>query len=85
MEVVNLVIKILLCVGALILITVVLMQDSQGSGASAAIMGGSGNNTMSKGKARGKDAMLFRLTKIVGIVFMVLAVALVLIQKLWLN
>ncbi len=81
MEILSLIIKIVLVVFALFLIVVVLLQSGQKSGVSSAISGGSDMMFGGKKKARGKDAMLVRFTKISAIGFMVLAVALVVIQK----
>jgi len=80
MEVVNLIVKIILCVLAVFLIAVVLLQSGKGGVGSA--FGGS-DAVVGKGKARGRDAMLAKLTKIVAVVFMVLAVVLAILTRIF--
>ncbi|MBQ5956199.1 MAG: preprotein translocase subunit SecG [Clostridia bacterium] len=74
MEVLSLIIKIVLCLISLFLVVVVLLQDNEQNNT----VGGGG---VSK-KARGTSAFLAKLTKIAAITFMVLAVALVVLQRL---
>ena len=83
MDIVSLVIEIILGICAVGLIVVVLMQSSDKTGLGS--LAGETNNSLSKTKVRGKDAILSRLTKILGIVFMILAVGLVLIQRFFMN
>ena len=78
MDVVSLIIKIVLCIFSLFLIIVVLMQTGD---ANASAVTGGAEALMGKKKARGMDALLAKLTKGAGIGFMVLAVALVVIQR----
>jgi len=73
MEVVSLLIKIVLCICSLFLTIVVLLQTEE----APKTIGGGG---VSK-KSRGLDALLAKLTKVAAIVFMVLAVVLVLLQR----
>ncbi len=73
MEVVSLLIKIVLCLCSLFLVIVVLLQSEE---APKTI----GNGGISK-KARGLNALLSKLTKVAAIAFMVLAIALVLLQR----
>lgn len=81
MEVVNLIVKIILCVLAVFLIAIVLLQTGKGGVGSA--FGGSDAVVGGKSKARGRDAMLASLTKIIAIVFMVLAVALAVLTRIF--
>ncbi len=73
MDVVSLIIKIMLCLFSLFLIVVVLLQSDKAS--KTVVSGGTGK------KVRGIDALLVRLTKISAVAFMVLSVALILIQQ----
>ncbi|MGI6664644.1 MAG: preprotein translocase subunit SecG [Christensenellaceae bacterium] len=71
MDVVSLIIKIVLCLCSLFLIIVVLLQQEEGPKP----VGAGGVS-----KKRGKEAVLVRLTKISAVGFIVLALALVLLQ-----
>ena len=73
MEVVSLLIKIILCLCSLFLTIVVLLQSQEAPKTS-------GDGGISK-KARGMNVLLAKLTKIAAISFMILAIALVLIQR----
>ncbi len=77
MDVVSLVIKIVLCICSLFLIVVVLLQTDENGSANSMVSGAQA----SRSKARGIDALLSKLTKVAAVVFMVLAAALVLIQR----
>ena len=78
MEIVSLIIKIILCICSIFLIAVVLLQSGKGNVGAA--LGGM-ESVMGKSKARGRDALLAKLTKGTAIVFMVLAVAVVVIAR----
>lgn len=78
METLSLIIKIVLVVFSVFLIAVVLLQSGQNQRGN---VGGGAEAMFGKKKARGMDALLVRLTKISAVGFMVLSVALVLIQK----
>ena len=80
MDVVSLIIKIVLCLFSLFLIIVVLLQSGNKSGISCAI-GGGAEMLVGKTKARGMDAVLAKMTKIAAVGFMILAVALVVINR----
>ena len=73
MDVVSLIIKVALCLFSIFLIIVVLLQNNE-----APKTVGSGGISR---KARGLSALLAKLTKISAIGFMVLSMALVLIQS----
>ena len=79
MEVVNIIIKIVLCILAVFLIVAVMLQAGKGGMGSAF---GGGDVVSSKSKARGRDAILSTATKFGAIAFMVLAVALAVITRL---
>ena len=79
MEVLSLIIKIILCIFAVFLIVVVLLQSGKG-GVGGGALGGA-ELSMGKSKARGLDALLSLLTKVAAIGFMILSVALVLILR----
>ncbi len=79
MEVLGWIIKIVLCIFAVFLIAVVLLQSGKG-GVGGGALGGA-EMVVGKSKARGMDVMLGRLTKIAAIGFMVLSVGLVLLVR----
>ena len=68
-----LVLYVIVCVALIILAT---MQNKEKSGASGTITGSSTNNFYEQNKGRTKEGKLKRWTIILGIVFVVLAVAL---------
>jgi len=82
MEVVSFIIEIILCVFSVFLIVVVLLQSGNRAGVPGSI-GGGAEALVGKSKARGMDAKLAKWTKIVSVTFIILAVALVLMQKFW--
>ncbi len=59
-----------LLISCVIIIILVMLQSSKGSGLSGAIGGGSYNDA--RGKAKANDAKLARLTKIFAIIFFVI-------------
>ena len=70
MEVLRIILTVIQLLCAIGLVAVVMLQTGKG-GLSGAIAG-SGEGFMSKNKSAGKEAQLAKLTKIVGIVFLVL-------------
>lgn len=68
-----LVIYLLVCVGLIIVAT---MQTKDSQGASGTITGSTTNNFYEKNKGRTKEGRLKRLTIILGIIFIVLAIVL---------
>lgn len=64
---------IVLVIFALALIAVVLLQSGKSAGLSGAIAGGA-EQLMGKQKARGIDGLLHKLTKVIAVLFMILAV-----------
>lgn len=68
-----LVIYIIVCVALIILATI---QNSDKSGASSTITGSSTNNFYEQNKGRTKEGKLKRWTIILGILFVILAIAL---------
>lgn len=67
-------VKILFSIVSLALIVIVLMQSSKSAGLSGAIGGGAEHN-MGKAKERGIDLLLSRVTGVLAVLFMVLALA----------
>jgi preprotein translocase subunit SecG len=67
-------VKILFSIVSLALIVIVLMQSSKSAGLSGAIGGGAEHN-MGKAKERGIDLLLSRITVVLAVLFMVLALA----------
>ena len=68
---------LLVCV---VIIALVLMQDSKGEGLSAAITGGTRSTFISKNRGRTKEGMLSRLTIVFSVLFIVLSIVLDLMQ-----
>ena len=62
---------ILLIVMAVVIIGMVLMQDSKGNGAAA--LCGAQSNPFTKNRAKTLDALLTKYTKVIGIAFLVLS------------
>ncbi len=79
-EIISHIIKIVLVVFSVFLIAVVLLQSGQRAGVPGAI-GGGAEQIFGKKKAKGMDALLVKLTKVAAVGFMILAVALAVIQK----
>lgn len=73
MEVLEYVFGSLLILCSIVLVLLVMFQEQKGRGLSGAIGGDMGG--MAGGRNRGMDAVLAKYTKIVGIVFFVLVVA----------
>ena len=67
-------------IASIVLITVVLMQSGKTAGLSGSIAGGA-ETFFGKNKARTYDAKLKSLTRYAAIIFIVLSLALVLLQK----
>ncbi len=79
METIGLIIKIALVVFSLFLIVVVLLQSGKSAGLGA--IAGGAEGIMGKQKARGRDAMFAKLTKIAAVGFMVLSSGLLVLQR----
>lgn len=79
MDVLVLVIEIVLCIFALFMIAVVLLQSGKSAGLSGDI-GGAAEQFMGKSKAKSYEGTLKTLTKVVAIGIMLLAIGLVVIQ-----
>lgn len=75
MEKLTLAVSIVQALACLFLIVVILLQHGASQGLSGAIAGGA-ETFFGKGKAKGMDAILGRLTTIVAVLFIVLALAL---------
>ena len=80
MQALNIIIDIVLCAFSIFLIAVILLQSGRKTGVSGAITGGA-EMIVGKQKARSMDAKLNKLTKIVAVAFMIIAVALVIINR----
>ena len=80
MDALTLVITILQLLCGLAIIVAVLFQSGKSAGLSGAI-GGGAEMLVGKTKARGMDAVLAKMTKIAAVGFMILAVALVVINR----
>ena len=80
MDTLRLIFTIIQLLASLFLIAVVLLQSGKSNGLSGAVSGGSAETFFSKGKSKSLDATLARMTKWVGIVFVVLTLALSLIK-----
>lgn len=71
MSVYEIVFGVILIAVSLFIIIFTLAQETKGQGLSAAIMGD--NSFMAAGRERGLDAKLAKLTRVLGVVFMVAA------------
>ena len=80
MTAVQIVFGIVLILLALALIFIVLVQDSNQQGLSGAISGGSSESFFGKNKGRTDEAKKAFLTKVLAVVFMVLALVTVLVS-----
>ena len=76
MEALAWILRILFLLVCVVIIALVLMQDSKGEGLSAAITGGTRSTFISKNKGRTKEGLLSRLTVVFSILFVVLAILL---------
>lgn len=80
MTAVQIVFGIVLILLALALIVIVLVQDSNQQGLSGAISGGSSESFFGKNKGRTDEAKKAFITKILAVVFMVLALVTVVVS-----
>ena len=80
MNVLTIIISIILALDCLALIVLVLMQQGKTAGLSGAIAGGA-ETFFGKKKAASYEGKMELLTKITAVVFMVLAIALLVLQK----
>lgn len=64
--------KIILAIASIGLILVVLLQSGKSAGLSGSI-GGGAEHIMGKAKARGFDALLNKLTTVLAVLFMIMA------------
>ena len=71
MEIYEIIVGVVLIIACLLIIVFALAQEQKGQGLSAAIMGD--NSFMAAGRERGLDAKLAKLTRVLGVVFMVAA------------
>ncbi len=79
MDVLNIVLGVILLIAAIFLIIAVLMQQGKSKGMGA-VGGGSSETFFGKTKSKGWDKKLAKLTTIVGIVFVVIVLAVYVIQ-----
>ena len=80
MNVVRIILSIILGLDCLALVVLVLLQQGKSAGLSGAIAGGA-ETFFGKKKAASYEGKMELLTKIMGTVFMVLAVVLVILQR----
>ena len=71
MEIYEIIVGVVLIIACLLIIVFTLAQEQKGQCLSAAIMGD--NSFMAAGRERGLDAKLAKLTRVLGVVFMVAA------------
>ena len=71
MEIYEIIVGVVLIIACLLIIVFTIAQEQKGQGLSAAIMGD--NSFMAAGRERGLDAKLAKLTRVLGVVFMVAA------------
>ncbi len=80
MEALTWIFRIVFLLVCVVIIALVLMQDSKGEGLSAAITGGTRSTFISKNRGRTKEGMLSRLTIVFSVLFIVLSIVLDLMQ-----
>ena len=80
MEAIRIILSVILGLDCLALVVLVLMQQGKSAGLSGAIAGGA-ETFFGKKKAASYEGKMELLTKIMGTVFMVLAVVLVILQR----
>ena len=80
MQIFMTILGVVLAIDALALITLVLMQQGRSAGLSGAIAGGA-ETFFGKKKAQSYEGKLLLFTKITGTVFIVLAIAMLVLQK----
>lgn len=76
MEIVKYILIALYILNCLALIVITMMQNKESSGASGTIVGSSTNNFYEKNKGRTREGKLKKWTMILGVSFVVLAIAL---------
>ncbi len=76
MEALAWILRILFLLVCVVIIALVLMQDSKGEGLSAAITGGTRSSFISKNKGRTKEGLLSRLTVVFSVLFVILSILL---------
>lgn len=76
MEIIKGLLMVIYVAVAVVLIVLTLIQTKDGSGASSTVTGSSTNNFYNQNKGRTKEGKMKRLTIILGVVFVVLAVLL---------
>ena len=82
MTVIEIIFAVLLILSCILIIAVVLMQESK-QGMSNVISGGSSDNYFQKNSGRTKEAKLSRATKIAAVVLFIVAIAVNLISVYW--
>ncbi len=83
MSIIEIICGVLLVFAAVIIVFLTLSQESKGRGLSGAIMGEGG--MMETGRTRAKDAKMAKATKIVGIIFFVVMVAVSILSVAGMN
>ena len=76
MEIIKGLLMVIYVAVAVVLIILTLIQTKDGSGASATVTGSSTNNFYNQNKGRTKEGKMKKLTIILGVTFVVLAVVL---------
>ena len=76
MEALAWILRILFLLVCVVIIALVLMQDSKGEGLSAAITGGTRSSFISKNKGRTREGLLSRLTVVFSVLFVILSILL---------
>lgn len=83
MSIMEIICGVLLVLAAVFIVFLTLSQESKGRGLSGAIMGEGG--MMEAGRTRAKDAKMAKATKIVGIIFFVVMVAVSILSVAGMN
>ena len=80
MDIVKIILTVILIIACIVLTVIVLMQEGKGNGLGA--LSGSTDTYYSKNKGRTKEGQLERFTKILAVLFFVIALVL---NLKWLN
>lgn len=83
MSIIEIISGVVLILAAIVIVALTLAQESKGRGLSGAIAGEGG--MMEAGRTRAKDVKLAKYTKIVGIVFFVVMIAVSVLSVMSMN
>lgn len=65
----QIVLGVVLIIASIIIIALIMLQESRQGGLSGAISGGGADSFLGKGKSRSREATLARFTKVIAVIF----------------